>query len=39
MVASRAEILETPEMVVREMSDHMEVLAADDDWVEVEHRQ
>lgn len=36
MVASRAEMLETPEIVVREMSAHMETLAADGDWAEVE---
>ena len=37
MVASRAEMRETPEMVVQEMSAHMEALAADGEWAEVEH--
>jgi hypothetical protein len=36
MVASQAVMTETPESVVREMSEHMEALADAGDWVEVE---
>ena len=37
MVASQAVVTETPEMVVQEMSEHMELLAADGEWAEVEN--
>ena len=36
MVASQAAMLETPESVVREMTEHMETLADAGDWAEVE---
>lgn len=36
MVASQAVMTETPESVVREMSEHMEMLADAGDWLEVE---
>lgn len=36
MVASQAVMPETPEMVVREMAEHIEVLASEGDWAEVE---
>ncbi len=36
MVASQAELIETPETIVLEMSEHMQVLAANADWAEAE---
>jgi len=36
MVASQAVMHETPETVVREMSQHIEALAREGDWAEVE---
>lgn len=36
MVASQATMMETPESVVREMTEHMEALADAGDWPEVE---
>lgn len=37
MVASQAVMSETPVTVVREMSDHIEVLVREGDWPEVEN--
>lgn len=37
MVASQARMTETPEMIVQQMSEHMETLASNGDWAAVEN--
>lgn len=37
MVASQAVMTETPESVVLEMSEHMQALAAEGEWADVEN--